>query len=125
MNSQNDNFNVRNTFDVNTEKRHKTDLGLNIPEDYFSKSRQSILDKTVNEKKGKVVSLYKNMYAWSAVAVVALLFTLAVINPFSSEINEVENDILIASIVTDDADVDQLLEEYVNDELLTDEIFSE
>ena len=125
MNLQNDNFNVRNTFDVNTEKRHKSDLGLNIPEDYFSKSRQSILDKTVNEKKGKVVSLYKNMYAWSAVAVVALLFTVAVINPFSSEVNEVENDILIASIVTDDADVDQLLEEYVNDELLTDEIFSE
>ena len=125
MNSQNDNFNVRNTFDVNTEKRHKADLGLDIPKDYFSKSRQSILDKTVNEKKGKVVSLYKNMYAWSAVAVVVLLFTLAVINPFSSEVNEVETDILIASVVTEDADVDQLLEEYVNDELLTDEIFSE
>ena len=125
MNLQNDNFNVRNTFDVSTEKRHKTDLGLSVPEDYFSKSKQSILDKTVGKKKGKVVSLYKNMYAWSAIAVIALLFTLAVINPFSSEINEVENDILIASLVTDDAEVDQLLDEYVNDELLTDEIFSE
>lgn len=125
MNSQNDNFNVRNTFDVNTEKRHNADLGLSIPKDYFSKSKNSILEQTVHKKKGKVVSLYKNMYVWSAVAVIALLFTLAVINPFSSEIIEIDNDILIASVVTEDADVDQLLEEYVNDELLTDEIFSE
>lgn len=125
MNLQNDNFNLRNTFDVNTEKRHKTDLGLSIPEDYFSKSKQSILDKTVNEKKGRVVALYKNMYAWSAVAVIALLFILAVINPFSSDLNETDTDILIASVVTEDTEVDQLLEEYVNDELLTDEVFSE
>lgn len=126
MNSQNDNFNVRNTFDVNIEKRHKTDLGLDIPEDYFSKSKQSILNKTVNDKKGKVIPLYKNIYAWSTAAVVTLLFTLAVFNnPFSNEITNVESDILIASLVTAEADVDQLLEEYVNDELLTDEIFSE
>lgn len=125
MNSQNNNFNVRNTFDVNTEKRHKTDLGLNIPDGYFSKSKESILNKTVFKEEKKVIPLYKNMYAWSAVAVIALLFTLAVVNPFSSEGNEVENDILIASLVIDDEDVDQLLNEYVNDELLTDEIFSE
>lgn len=125
MNLQNDNFNVRNTFDVNIEKRHKEDLGLSIPKDYFSKSKQSILDKTVNDKKSKVIPLYKNIYVWSAAAVVTLLFTLAVVNPFSSNINEIENDILIASLVTDDENVDELLDKYVNDELLTDEIFSE
>ena len=123
MNSQNNNFNIRNTFDVNTEKKHKTDLGLSIPEGYFSKSKQSILDKTVFEKQQKVIPLYKNIYAWSSVAVVALLFTLAVYNPLPVS-NEVENDILIASLIVDDSDVDQLLEEYMNDELLTDEIFS-
>lgn len=125
MNSQNNNFNVRNTFDVNTEKRHKTDLGLNIPDGYFSKSKESILTKTVFKEEKKVIPLYKNIYAWSAAAVIALLFTLAVVNPFSSEGNEIDNDILIASLVIDDEDLDQLLNEYVNDELLTDEIFSE
>ncbi|TVZ56260.1 hypothetical protein OD91_1542 [Lutibacter sp. Hel_I_33_5] len=124
MNLQNDNFNTRNTLDVNTEKRHNTDLGLKIPEDYFSKSKQSILNKIADEEKGKVVPLYRNLYVWSAAAVIALLFTVFVFNPFESQ-NEFENDILIASLVTEDANVDQLLEEFVNDELLTDEIFSE
>ncbi|KAB1160784.1 hypothetical protein F7018_02610 [Tenacibaculum aiptasiae] len=124
MSIQNDNFNIRNTFDMNTQRKHKSDLGLDIPSDYFSKSKQSILEQTVLEKKGKVVSLYKKISIWSAVAVVALLFTLAVYNPIGTSSDE-ENDILIASLVTEEADVDKLLEDYVNDELLTDEIFSE
>jgi len=124
MNSQNDNFSIRNTFDVNTEKKHKSDLGLNIPEGYFSKSKQAVLDKTVFEKKNKVITLYRSMYAWSAVAVIALLFILTVYNPLIHT-NEVEDDILIASLVIDDLDVDQLLEDYVNEELLTDDFFSE
>ncbi|WP_272150630.1 hypothetical protein [Tenacibaculum aiptasiae] len=124
MSTQNDNFNIRNTFDMNTQRKHKSDLGLDIPSDYFSKSKQSILEQTVLEKKGKVVSLYKKISIWSAVAVVALLFTLAVYNPIGTGSDE-ENDILIASLVTEEADVDKLLEDYVNDELLTDEIFSE
>lgn len=124
MSVQNDNFNIRNTFDMNTERKHKFDLGLDIPEGYFSKSKQSILQQTVLEKKGKVVSLYKKISIWSAVAVVALLFTLAVYNPLAVN-NDMENDILIASLVTEEADVDELLEDYVNEELLTDEIFSE
>ncbi|WBX77014.1 hypothetical protein PG911_01775 [Tenacibaculum ovolyticum] len=124
MNSQNNNFNIRNTFDVNTEKKHKSDLGLNIPEGYFSKSKQAVLDKTVFEKKSKVIPLYKNMYAWSAVAVVALLFILTVYSPLMNT-NEIDDDILIASLVIEDSDVDQLLENYVNEELLTDDFFSE
>jgi hypothetical protein len=124
MNSQNNNFNIRNTFDVNTEKKHKSDLGLNIPEGYFSKSKQAVLDKTVFEKKSKVIPLCKNMYAWSAVAVVALLFILTVYRPLMNT-NEIDDDILIASLVIEDSDVDQLLENYVNEELLTDDFFSE
>ncbi|MCF2874487.1 MULTISPECIES: hypothetical protein [unclassified Tenacibaculum] len=124
MSTQNDNFNIRNTFDMNTQRKHKSDLGLDIPSDYFSKSKQSILEQTVLEKKGKVVSLYKKISIWSAVAVVTLLFTLAVYNPIGTSSDE-ESDILIASLVTEEADVDKLLEDYVNDELLTDEIFSE
>ncbi len=122
MNSQNDNFSIRNTLDVNTEKKHKSDLGLSLPDGYFSKSKQAVLDKTVFEKKNKVIPLFTNIYAWSAVAVIALLFT--IYSPLVSA-NEIEDDILIASLVIEDSDVDQLLENYVNEELLTDDFFSE
>ncbi|MFT4575883.1 MAG: hypothetical protein ACI9SI_000796 [Polaribacter sp.] len=124
MSSQNDNFSHRNTFDLNIEKKHNSSLGLNIPENYFQKSKHSILEKTVHQKKGKVVSLYKNIATWSAVAVVALLVVLSVDTSVSLGNEIAENDILIASMLTDDLGGDVLVDDYVNDELLTDAIFS-
>ncbi|CAL2106767.1 conserved hypothetical protein [Tenacibaculum sp. 190524A02b] len=126
MSKQNDNFNHRKTLDVNLEKKHTTDLGLKVPEDYFAKSKQSILAQTIaEEKKGKVINLSKTFYIWSAVAVVALLFTLAVFNPFEKSDAIVEGDILIASLIEEDSEADALLDAYVNDELLTEEVFLE
>ncbi|CAL2078624.1 hypothetical protein [Tenacibaculum sp. 190524A02b] len=126
MSKQNDNFNHRKTLDVNLEKKHTTDLGLKVPEDYFAKSKQSILAQTIaEEKKGKVINLSKTFYIWSAVAVVALLFTLAVFNPFEKSDAVVEGDILIASLIEEDSEADALLDAYVNDELLTEEVFLE
>jgi len=126
MSKQNDNFNHRKTLDVNLEKKHTTDLGLKVPEDYFAKSKQSILAQTIaEEKKGKVINLSKTFYIWSAVAVVALLFTLAVFNPFGKSEAIIEGDILIASLIEEDSEADALLDAYVNDELLTEEVFLE
>jgi hypothetical protein len=125
MNSQNDNFSNRNTFDLNIEKKHNTSLGLSTPENYFQKSKQSILEKTIHEKKGKVVSLYQNIALWSSVAVIALLIVLSVNRSVSFENEIAENDILISSMLTDDLSVDALVDDYINDELLTDAIFSE
>ncbi len=51
MNKQNDNFSQRNTLDVNSEKKHNTDLGLRIPEDYFQQSKRTILEQTTGESK--------------------------------------------------------------------------
>lgn len=124
MSSQNDNFIRRNTFDLNVEKKHKANLGLNTPEDYFLKSKQSILEKTVQQKKGKVVSLYKNIAIWSSVAVIALLFVLSVNKSVSLPNEVIENDILIASLFTEDVNVDELVDDYINDELLTEAVFS-
>lgn len=126
MSKQNDNFNHRKTLDVNLEKKHTTDLGLKVPEDYFAKSKQSILAQTiVEENKSKVVKLSKTFYIWSAVAVVVLLFTLAVFNPFEKSEAIIEGDILIASLIEEDSEADALLDAYVNDELLTEEVFLE
>lgn len=62
---------------------------------------------------------------WSAAAVVALLLTLTITNPFSKTELPVEDDILLASMVTEESDVDALLTDFVNDELLTEEVFTE
>ncbi len=124
MSSQNDNFSHRNTFDLNIEKKHSSSLGLKTPENYFQKSKQSILEKTIHEKKGKVVSLYKNIAIWSSVAVVAFLVMLSVNSSISLDHEIAENDILIASMLTDDLSVDALVDDFINDELLTVAIFS-
>ena len=124
MSSQNNNFSHRNTFDLNIEKKHNSSLGLNTPENYFQKSKQSILEKTIHEKKGKVVSLYKNIAIWSSVAVVALLVTLSINNAVFLDNEIAGNDILITSMLTDDLSVDALVDDFINDELLTDALFS-
>ncbi|SEE16130.1 hypothetical protein SAMN04487765_1604 [Tenacibaculum sp. MAR_2010_89] len=126
MSVQSDNFIYRNTLDVNSEKIHKKDLGLSVPDGYFEKSKNSILSETIGQnKKGKIIFLSKKMYIWSAAAVIALLFVLAVYNPFDNVGYELENDILIASIIEEESDIDDLLDEYVNEELLTKEVFVE
>jgi hypothetical protein len=126
MSVQINNFIYRNTLDLNSEKKHKKDLGLAIPDDYFAKSKTAILNQTVHEnKKGKIIFLSKKMYIWSAAAVITLLFFLAVYNPFDEVGYELDNDILIASIMEEESDIDDLLDDYVNEELLTKEVFVE
>lgn len=53
--------------EASTKKQHKT---FNLPENYFSELKSNILAKTTEKKPTKVYSLY----AWSAVASIALLF---------------------------------------------------
>jgi hypothetical protein len=122
MKTKNNTFNQRITLDMNANKRHQKDLGLDIPENYFASSKKSILEKTINQKRGKVISLSKKIYAWSAAAVVLLLFTLAIYNPTSSGDN-IEEDVLIASLFTEESNIDVFLEEFVNNELLTEDVF--
>ncbi len=126
MKLQSDTFNNRNTLDMNSEKIHKSDLGLSVPENYFANSKKAILAQAMaEESKGRVVFFRKKVVMWSAAAVVALLLTLTITNPFSKTELPVEDDILLASMVTEESDVDALLTDFVNDELLTEEVFTE
>ncbi|MGG8495370.1 hypothetical protein ACQY1Q_03055 [Tenacibaculum sp. TC6] len=125
MKAQNNNFNHRNTLDMSLEKKHKVDLGLSLPEDYFAKSKQSIIKQTINQSNKKVINFSRAIYIGSAVAVIALIITLTVANPFQSQHKVIESDILITSIMTDDANADKLVDEFVNEEMLTEEIFLE
>lgn len=122
MKTKNNTFNQRITLDMNAQKRHQKDLGLDIPKDYFASSRKSILEQTVHQKRGKVVLFKNKIYAWSSVAVIALLFTLAIYNS-TNNIDTIEDDVLIASLFTDEDNIDTFVDDFVNDELLTEDIF--
>lgn len=56
------------------EETHSTDLGLKIPEDYFSKSKIDILNRIKQEQEPKVIPFYKKKQNWMVAA--SLLFLL-------------------------------------------------
>ena len=56
------------------EETHSTDLGLKIPEDYFSKSKIEILNRIKQEQEPKVIPFYKKKQNWMVAA--SLLFLL-------------------------------------------------
>ncbi len=123
MKTKNNTFNQRITLDMNAHKRHKKDLGLDIPKDYFASSRKAILEETIHKKRGKVITFDKKIYAWLSVAVVALLFTLTLYNP-SKNIENINEDVLIASLFTEENNIDNFVDDFVNDELLTEDVFN-
>ncbi len=125
MKKQNNNFMYRDTLDLDIEKKHKEDLGLELPKDYFIKSKNSIIDKTINNSKNKVISLSKKILLWSSAAVIALVIGFAIYNPFRSNSSSVETDILIATALADDNELDAILDSFVNDKLLTEEVFTD
>lgn len=121
------------TLGMSLEKQHKKDLGLDLPKDYFSKSKASILDKIKAEElqeapqeTAKVIPLYRRkIVVWSMSAVAVVLLAITVFNPFASTTEIDSNDVLIASLLTDESDVDNFVDDFVNDELLTEDVFSE
>jgi hypothetical protein len=67
-----------NSKDKNIDKIHKNELGLNVPDDYFLKSKNNILAKTIAKKEPKIISIFSNKFLWVAAAGIALIFVLTV-----------------------------------------------
>jgi hypothetical protein len=65
------------------KKKHSNELGLNVPEDYFSNSKNEILVKVLAKKEPKIISIYRKRSTWLAAASIALIFGLTVFKPFS------------------------------------------
>ena len=135
-----------NSKENNIDKTHKKDLGFGVPENYFTTSKNEILSKIANEKKAKVVPLYKNKFMWFAAAGITLLVALTVFKPdvfpsidknpsiVSDSINKFQNlelvydlfttdtqDITIASLFMNDAEISNYLENNIIEEILIDE----
>ena len=133
------------SFEKKTDKIHAEELGMDIPEDYFAKSKIDILDKVFKEKKSKVIPLFRNKVMWFAAAGIALILALSVFNPSTiSTVNEIpsvftdtvdqirnldlnngrffsEDDMLVASLFVDDADIDNYVDNYIIEEIIIDE----
>lgn len=132
------------TSDNNLRKMHVEQLGLAIPENYFSNSKQEILAKISGEKeKTKRVSFLKPRFAWYAAASIIFLIAIALFKPnnnFQIDDNHTivsdtikalndnkfgyeipENDILISSLLVEDSEVDALIDDYILNKTLTDD----
>lgn len=62
---------------------HSDELGLNVPEDYFSKSKKEILSKVLDKKEPMIISIYRKRSTWLVAATVALIFGITIFKPFS------------------------------------------
>ena len=126
------------------QKMHFEDLGLGMPEDYFSKSKSEILAKVGIEDKSRVLPLYRNKIFWAAAAAIAVLFVLtlfktstvpqiekipAIVSDTIEQLNkglanedfyQGENDILISSLFVEDTELDEFVDNYMLGEALFD-----
>lgn len=119
-------------------KKHTDELGLNVPEDYFSQSKTELLAKIAASKKGKLVLLTRNKAIWLAAASLAFIL---VLNLYKSDVHSAideipavvsdtieilkdnnlvneffeseEKDILISSLFIEDTELDEFIADYV------------
>lgn len=125
-------FNPHSDNKKNTDK-HKEMLGMDIPKDYFSKSKTEILKAVAEtpEKEPKVIRMNPFMRYAVAASVIALIslgvfFTYNNNNPkpIPSTVTNIdfstiqENDILINSLLVEDGDMDEFLDAYVVNEIV-------
>lgn len=135
-----------NIKDKNLDKIHKKNLGLSVPENYFSTSKSKLLAKIAHKKETKVVKFYQNKLVWFAAASIALLVALTVFNPtntsnldkassiVSDTLNKIQNtdliqelfitdtqDILVASLFMDDTEISNYIANNIIEELIIDE----
>ena len=98
--------------------RHKKELGLKIPENYFKGSRENILTKNLNSTDKKYSFRFYQL-AFAAI----FIFTLIYLNyPFleSESINFETESPIISTILLDE----EITEEYIID-FLTDKVVSD
>ncbi len=138
-----------NLFNKKMHEKHRDDLGLDLPQNYFSKSKKELLESVSSSKRSKLIIFSKRNIGWSLAAAVALLITLNVfktsgisgidefdavvsdtLNQYKNshlaleEVEQNQDDILVSSLFIDDTEIDEYLDSYVLDEMMRDDIQS-
>ncbi len=116
-------------------KYHKVKLGMDIPEDYFAKSKAAILNKVIKAEEPKQsVFWLKPMFAYPMAASIILALALTIWMHNESRPNEVqitntkdmqlfdsdflEDDFLVSSLMVPDADMNHFLDSYIINNVL-------
>lgn len=130
--------------------KHKEELGMKIPENYFATSKNEILSKVRSSNKPVIRLISRKTILWTAAASIALVFTISIFNKNGITVNETipkfvtdsiellknkgltnenlalnDDDFLISSLFIEETDIDAFVEDYVLDELVYQEIFLE
>lgn len=130
-------------FDKNLKLKHQKDLGLEIPKDYFSNSKQIILDKISDTKVRPLFS--RRIFLVPMAAAVALILSLVVFKPnalpslnnvpliVSDTLNQINTkglandntyfeveDVSIAALFVDDDKIDDFVNNYVLEDVIKD-----
>ncbi|PRZ23410.1 hypothetical protein [Flavobacterium granuli] len=81
---------LRQLDDEKLTKIHKEDLGLKIPEDYFSQSKNEILNKLTKKKETRGFHFYRKRAVLTIAAAMALFFSLKIYKQYSySKMNQI------------------------------------
>lgn len=135
------------SFDSKMHEMHSEELGFQVPEDYFSKSKMEILTKVSNQKEQRFNIFSQKRIVWSAAATIAIIVALTVFKPnalpaidkipaiVSDTIDQLktnglaqgepeENDILITSLFVADNEIDEFVDNYVLEELVYEEVMA-
>lgn len=140
-NNNNRNF-LKEGFKDGISKHHKDYLGTTIPEGYFAKSKVSILDKIKEDEITEVSKEKKQLVFWMQpqfkyIAAASLVFMLSLTvwlqNSNKSNTNTDTNfeviafsdDVLLESLLVDDADVDAFADATLFNEVLVQAELSE
>ncbi len=135
------------TFDSKMHEMHSEELGFQVPEDYFSKSKMEILEKVSNQKGESFNIFSQKRIVWSAAATIVIIVALTVFKPnalpsidnvpviVSDTIDHLQNnnlaqgklkedDILISSLFVPDSEIDEFVDDYVLEELVYEEVMA-
>jgi len=137
-----------NSKEKNIDNIHKKELGFDLPQDYFLKSKNQILSKVSTNKETKIITLFKHKMVWFAAAGIALIFAIAVYkqqaipsiknipvlvldtlntdkNLNMANYSFFEEDVLIASLFVSDNNVETFVSNAFIEDVVTDEYLDE
>lgn len=113
-----------NRSDGTITDHHKQMLGADIPQDYFKRSKLSILEAVKEEEvsKPKVIKLQPR-FRYAIAASIAVLVSLTIwiqssSGISSSELNELADDALINSLLIEDADMGSFTDDVLVSEVM-------
>jgi hypothetical protein len=127
---------------ANITKRHKDELGMDIPENFFSKSKEDILNKVItNETPKQKVFWLKPLIAYPIAASIVLAITLTFwtlrnnenitnditnieeVPQFSSDL--LEDDFLVTSLIIPEGQIEDYLDHYIANNIILEAELSE